>query len=127
VVYACYGCSNAGLATDIAVVLDRESIAEMASIAGLRTNYLPAVHKAITSDCIIAIDGCWRSCASSALAEHGLIPTHYIKLHQLPVRSSEHQSSVLGESYHALCFVYEVLGVVDGGLRDWRVNKRANG
>lgn len=127
VVYACLGNSNvARLAMDIAIILDRESIAELSSIAGLNANFLPIVHKACTSDSIIAIEGCACNCALNALARHGLIPTHHIQLHQLAIQKREHQSCTLGESYHALCYAYEALGIVSMTLREWRtLEKRA--
>lgn len=121
VVYACIGSSNvARLAMDIAVILDRDSIAELSSTVGLRANYLPIVHKACTASSIIAIDGCARNCALSALARHSLIPTHHVQLQQLPIEILENQTCTLAESYHALCHVYEALGIVSVNLKDWR-------
>ncbi len=125
VVYACIGHSNvARLAKDIAIILDRDSIAELSSTVGLRANYLPIVHKACTADCIIAIDGCTRNCTLNALARHSLIPTHHVQLQQLPIQKRENQTCTLSESYHALCHVYEVLGVVSMTLKDWRFRDR---
>lgn len=111
-VYSCSGCSNvAQLANDIAIVLDREDIAEMSCIAGLGGDVMPLVKKAQAADHIIAIDGCPLHCTLNTLARHELLPTHHIQLHKLHLRKRYHKSCSLSESYHALSHVYEVLGV----------------
>ncbi len=125
VVYACIGRSNvARLAKDTAIILDRDSIAELSSTVGLRASYLPIVHKACTTDSIIAIDGCARNCTLNALARHGLIPTHHVQLQQLPIQIRENQVCTLSESYHALCHVYEVLGIVTITPKDSRFRSK---
>lgn len=113
-VYSCSGCSNvAQLANDIAIVLDREGIAEMSCIAGLGGDVLPLVRKAISAEEIIAIDGCPLHCTLNTLARHELLPTHHIQLHKLNIRKRYHKSCTMSEAYQALSHVYETLGVID--------------
>lgn len=111
-VYSCSGCSNvAQLANDIAVVLDREEIAEMSCIAGLGGDVLPLVRKAKRAEEIIAIDGCPLHCTLNTLARHELLPTHHIQLHKLHIAKRYHKNCTMSESYHALVHAYETLGV----------------
>ena len=65
-VYACSGCSNvAQLTNDLAVVLDREGIAEMSCIAGIGGKIKSLVKVAQSGRPVLALDGCPLNCVAS--------------------------------------------------------------
>lgn len=73
IVYSCSGCSNiAQMANNIAVKLDRESIAEMSCIAGVGGQVKLLVKKAKSGKPIIVIDGCPLQCAKHCLNNIGV-------------------------------------------------------
>jgi uncharacterized metal-binding protein len=73
IVYACSGCSSAGaLADHVARTLDREGLAEMASIAGIGAHDPQQLSRARSRFPIVAIDGCVHACARRCLERQGI-------------------------------------------------------
>lgn len=78
VVYACSGCSSAGqLANHVAVLLDRQGLAEMASIAGIGAGDAQQLTRARSRFPIVAIDGCSNACARRCLERNGIVPARH--------------------------------------------------
>jgi uncharacterized metal-binding protein len=79
-VYCCSGSSSAGqLANHVAHALDRQGIAEMASIAGVGAHDPQHLGKAKSRFPLIVIDGCPNACARRCLARHAIEPErHYV-------------------------------------------------
>lgn len=81
VVYACSGCSSAGLLADhVARSLDHEGLAEMGSIAGIGADDPQQLTKAKSRFPVIVIDGCVNGCARRCLARHGIEPAQHFVL-----------------------------------------------
>jgi uncharacterized metal-binding protein len=73
VLYACSGCSSAGaLADHVARSLDREGLAEMASIAGIGAGDAQQLLRARSRFPIVALDGCPNACARRCLERNGI-------------------------------------------------------
>ncbi len=112
-VYACSGCSNvAQLANDVAVVMDREGVAEMSCIAGVGGHVKPLVSIATSGRDILAIDGCGLACARQCLAQHGVQPTWHVELTSLDIRKRDGEACSISEHYRALKHVYQVTDIV---------------
>lgn len=110
-VYSCSGCSNvAQLTNDIAIVLDRDGVAEMSCIAGLGGDVKPLVNKAKSGRKILCLDGCPLQCALKTMNRHGISPDYYVQLGELNIKKRYKVGCTLKESYQAMCHVYEVLG-----------------
>lgn len=102
-VYSCSGCSNvAQLANDLAVVLDREGMAQMSCIAGVGGNVKPLVKVATSGRPILAIDGCALSCVKQTLAQHNVVPTWHLELTSFGYKKQEHDCCDLAEAYQLL-------------------------
>lgn len=73
--YPCDGCARIDqIARDVAALLDRRGVAEMAWVCAANPDSEP---KAWTP--ILALDGCAEGCARGWLAEHGVVPErHYV-------------------------------------------------
>lgn len=112
-VYSCSGCSNvAQLANDLAVVMDREGIAQMSCIAGVGGNVRSLVNVATSGRDIIAIDGCGLGCVKQCLAQHKVEPTWHIELTHLGIKKREGEACNISEHYRAIKYAYQVLNIV---------------
>ena len=79
--FACSGCSQHGqLAHDLAVVLDKQQLVQMACSLGLATK-LPAVAEQVNqASAIIALDGCADACVQKLLFSMHLYNCHTLQL-----------------------------------------------
>jgi|SRR5690606_1752586 len=85
-VYSCSGCSSAAqTSNDVAIALDRASLAEMSCIAGVGGDVPKLVKVAKSGRPIIAIDGCALACVKNTLARHGVQPAVWHELSQYEV------------------------------------------
>lgn len=115
-VYACSGRSNvAQLANDIAVVMDRESHAEMSCIAGVGGDVPSLVKVAKSGRDICAIDGCALACVKHSLARHGVTPKWHIELTTKGIKKRNHEGCSIQERYEVLRSVYSELGIIATG------------
>jgi uncharacterized metal-binding protein len=72
VLFACQGCPQFGdRAHEVAVVLDRQGLAEAAWLGAPGRDELQLASKARSRFPVFAIDGCARRCACEWLAAHG--------------------------------------------------------
>ena len=111
-VYSCSGCTSvAQLANDIAVWLTREGVAEMSCIAGVGGKVEELLAVASSGRQIIAIDGCSLACVKRILQEQGISPNHHIELSQLGFSKEQQESCSLVDTYRALDYVYQVIGI----------------
>lgn len=107
-VYACSGCSNvAQLANDVAVVLDRQGLAEMSCIAGVGGQVKQLVKVAKSGRDILAIDGCPLNCVRQTLALQQVTPTWHLELTDFGIKKSGHnqhaeQECTLQQAYQVL-------------------------
>lgn len=102
-VYACSGCSNvAQLTNDLAVVLDREGIAEMSCIAGIGGKIKSLVKVAQSGRPVLALDGCPLNCARQTLATVNVIPTWHIEVTSFGYKKSRQEDCTLGAAYELL-------------------------
>lgn len=107
-VYACSGCSNvAQLANDVAVVLDRQGLAEMSCIAGVGGQVKQLVKVAKSGRNILAIDGCPLNCVRQTLAQQQVVPTWHLELTDFGFKKSgakaePHQDCTLQQAYKVL-------------------------
>lgn len=102
-VYACSGCSKvAQLANDLAVVLDREGIAEMSCIAGVGGQVKQLVRIAKSGRDILAIDGCPLNCVKRTLAYHQVIPTWHLELSSFEAEALDKGQNELQQAYKLL-------------------------
>lgn len=102
-VYACSGCSKvAQLANDLAVVLDREGIAEMSCIAGVGGQVKQLVRIAKSGRDILAIDGCPLNCVKRTLACHQVIPTWHLELSSFETEALDKGQNELQQAYKLL-------------------------
>ncbi|CAM5216123.1 putative zinc-binding protein [Alishewanella longhuensis] len=102
-VYACSGCSNvAQLANDLAVVLDREGLAEMSCIAGVGGKVKSLVKIAQSGRAILAVDGCPLNCVKQSLATINVIPTWHLELTGLGYKKRAHIDCELADAYSLL-------------------------
>jgi len=102
-VYACSGCSKvAQLANDLAVVLDREGIAEMSCIAGVGGQVKQLVRIAKSGRDILAIDGCPLNCVKRTLACHQVIPTWHLELSSFEAEALDKGQNELQQAYKLL-------------------------
>lgn len=79
--FACSGCSQHGqLAHDLAVVLDKQQLVQMACSLGLATK-LPAVLKQVNqASAIMALDGCADACVKKLLYANHIYHCHVQQL-----------------------------------------------
>ena len=106
-IYACSGCSNvAQLANDLAVVLDREGLAEMSCIAGVGGNVKPLVNVALSGRQILAVDGCPLNCVKHCLAKINVTPTWHLELTSLGFKKRNHQNCDLADTYKLVHMVH---------------------
>jgi uncharacterized metal-binding protein len=90
-VYSCSGCSSAAqAANDVALRLDRESVAEMSCIAGVGGNVRSLVQLARSGRPILAIDGCPLACSKACLERCGVVPDEHLDLSRLGVARQKH-------------------------------------
>jgi uncharacterized metal-binding protein len=90
VVFACScGRSNGRLANHLAVTLDEQGEAEMASIAAVGGKRPDIVGKARSRFPVVVIDGCHLYCARYCLASQGLQPTTHVVLTDLGIANRE--------------------------------------
>lgn len=102
-VYACSGCSNvAQLANDLAVVMDREGLAEMSCIAGVGGKVKQLVKVAQSGRPILAVDGCPLNCVKQTLATVDVVPTWHLELTALGYKKRDHENCDLGDAYQLL-------------------------
>ncbi|WP_308367325.1 MULTISPECIES: putative zinc-binding protein [unclassified Microbulbifer] len=91
-VYACSGCSSAAQLTNaLAVLLDREKMAEMSCIAGVGGDVRSLVKTAKSDRPKIVLDGCPLHCANNCLQRHGIEPELHIDLSTEGVRKNMHE------------------------------------
>ena len=91
-VYSCSGCSSAAqTANRIAIMLDRDGVAEMSCIAGVGGGVKPLVRLAKTGRPIIGLDGCKLSCVKACLAVHGIEPDAHFVLSDFDVEKKNHE------------------------------------
>lgn len=106
-IYACSGCSNvAQLANDLAVVLDREGLAEMSCIAGVGGNVKPLVNVALSGRQILAVDGCPLNCVKHCLAKINVTPTWHLELTSLGFKKRNHEQCALADTYKLVRMVH---------------------
>jgi uncharacterized metal-binding protein len=102
-VYACSGCSNvAQLTNDLAVVLDREGIAEMSCIAGIGGKIKSLVKVAQSGRPVLALDGCPLNCVRQTLATVNVIPTWHIEVTSFGYKKNRQQDCALSAAYELL-------------------------
>lgn len=102
-VYACSGCSNvAQLTNDLAVVLDREGIAEMSCIAGIGGRIKSLVKVAQSGRPVLALDGCPLNCVRQTLATVNVVPTWHIEVTSFGYKKARQQDCSLGAAYELL-------------------------
>lgn len=105
-VYACSGCSNvAQLTNDLAVVLDREGIAEMSCIAGIGGNIKSLVKVAQSGRPVLALDGCQLNCVRQTLATVEVVPTWHIEVTSFGYKKQRQQDCSLGAAYELLQYI----------------------
>lgn len=118
-VYACSGCSNvAQLANDLAVVLDREGLAEMSCIAGVGGRVKQLLKVAQSGRPILAVDGCPLNCVKQTLATVEVVPTWHLELTSLGYKKRDHENCDLADAYKLLqkvhCDILPQLGKTPG-------------
>lgn len=102
-VYACSGCSNvAQLANDLAVVLDREGLAQMSCIAGVGGQVKQLVKIAKSGRAILAIDGCPLNCVRQTLAQLQVVPTWHLELTSFGYKKRDGEDCDLQQAYKLL-------------------------
>lgn len=112
-VYSCSGCSNvAQLANDLAVVMDREGLAQMSCIAGVGGQVKKLVRIAKSGRPILAIDGCKLACVKHTLALHKVEPKWHIELTQLGFKKRDGESCSVSDHYRALSYTYRLLDLI---------------
>lgn len=117
-VYACSGCSNvAQLTNDLAVVLDREGIAEMSCIAGVGGKIKSLVKVAQSGRPVLALDGCPLNCVRQTLATVNVIPTWHIEVTSFGYKKARQQDCTLNAAYELLQHIQgELLAEPHAGL-----------
>ncbi|KKO49761.1 zinc-binding protein [Arsukibacterium sp. MJ3] len=106
-VYSCSGCSNvAQLANDLAVVLDREGLAQMSCIAGVGGQIKQLIKVAQSGRPILAVDGCPLNCVKQTLATVDVVPTWHIELTSLGYKKRDHENCDLSDAYKLLQMVH---------------------
>ncbi|MFC0047148.1 MULTISPECIES: putative zinc-binding protein [Rheinheimera] len=117
-VYACSGCSNvAQLTNDLAVVLDREGIAEMSCIAGIGGKIKSLVKVAQSGRPVLALDGCPLNCVRQTLATVNVIPTWHIEVTSFGYKKSRQEDCTLSAAYELLQHIQgELLSEPHAGL-----------
>ncbi len=105
-VYSCSGCSSAAqLSNWLAVMLDRQGIAEMSCIAGVGGNVKKLVRTALSKRQIIVIDGCPLACAKACLQNHAVTPNLHFELTALGVPKKQHEDFDPGQAIEILRFL----------------------
>lgn len=109
-VYACSGCSNvAQLTNDLAVVLDREGIAEMSCIAGVGGQVKSLVKVAQSGRPVLALDGCPLNCVRQTLATVDVVPTWHIEVTSFGYKKARQQDCSLSAAYELLQHIQAAL------------------
>jgi uncharacterized metal-binding protein len=91
-VYSCSGCSSAAQVTNsLAVLLDRQKMAEMSCIAGVGGGVRSLLKVARSDRSKIVLDGCPLHCAKSCLKQNGIEPDLHIDLSKEGVRKEMHE------------------------------------
>ncbi len=102
-VYACSGCSNvAQLTNDLAVVLDRQGIAEMSCISGIGGSVKSLVKIAQSGRPVLALDGCPLNCVRHTLATIDVVPTWHIEVTTFGYKKARQQDCSLSAAYELL-------------------------
>ncbi len=102
-VYACSGCSNvAQLTNDLAVVLDRQGIAEMSCITGIGGRIRSLVKVAQSGRPVLALDGCPLNCVRHTLATIDVVPTWHIEVTSFGYKKTRQQDCSLSVAYELL-------------------------
>ncbi len=102
-VYACSGCSNvAQLTNDLAVVLDRQGIAEMSCISGIGGRVKSLVKVAQSGRPVLALDGCPLNCVRHTLATIDVVPTWHIEVTSFGYKKNRQQDCSLSAAYELL-------------------------
>ncbi len=102
-VYACSGCSNvAQLTNDLAVVLDRQGIAEMSCISGIGGRVKSLVKIAQSGRPVLALDGCPLNCVRRTLATIDVVPTWHIEVTTFGYKKARQQDCSLSAAYELL-------------------------
>lgn len=108
-VYSCSGCSNvAQLANDVAVVMDREGLAQMSCIAGVGGQVKKLVNIAKSGRDILAIDGCRLGCVKNTLALHDVTPKWYLELTSLGLKKRDGEDCTAADFYRILHHTYHL-------------------
>ncbi len=117
-VYACSGCSNvAQLTNDLAVVLDREGIAEMSCITGIGGKIKSLVKVAQSGRPVLALDGCPLNCVRHTLATIDVVPTLHIEVTSFGYKKARQQDCSLSAAYELLQHIQsELLPGIQTGL-----------
>lgn len=112
-VYSCSGCSNvAQLANDVAVVMDREGLAQMSCIAGVGGGVKKLVNIAKSGRNILALDGCRLACVKSTLALHGVTPKWHIELTSLGLKKRDGEDCTAADFYRVLNHTYRLADLI---------------
>lgn len=112
-VYSCSGCSNvAQLANDLAVIMDREGVAQMSCIAGVGGNVKKLVNLATSGRDILALDGCKLACVKNTLSQLDITPKWYIELTELGLKKRNSESCSIRDFYQAKKYTYEMLELI---------------
>ncbi|RQH04880.1 putative zinc-binding protein [Paraburkholderia dinghuensis] len=113
-VYSCSGCSSAAqTANKVAIVLDREHVAEMSCIAGVGGDVPKLVKVAKSGRPIIGIDGCALACVKNVLRRHGVEPAVWHELSQYEVEKIYGQDYDPENVAKVTAIVKESLSVLD--------------
>jgi uncharacterized metal-binding protein len=87
IVYACFGCSDAGeIADSVARRLTREGAAQMSCLAGIGGRVKSLVMKAENAERILVVDGCPLNCAAHTLKLAGFNKFDHLELHKIGIR-----------------------------------------
>lgn len=112
-VYSCSGCSNvAQLANDLAVVMDREGLAQMSCIAGVGGRVKKLVNIAKSGRAILAIDGCKLACVENTLALQDVKPTWHVELTDIGLKKREGEACSIQDFYQAMNHTYRLLNLI---------------
>ena len=112
IVYACPGFSSAAqLANDLAVMFDRDHIAEMSCIAGVGGKVKPLLKTARSGREIIALDGCSLHCVKETLEQENITPDYHFDLSIMGVqklrRTDYTEVEAMTASHNILDELYE--------------------
>ena len=115
IVFACSGCSHlATMATDIALTLDSDGIAEMSCISWLMAASEEKIKAKFSGRKIILIEGCGDSCSRNCLVQTGVKIDVHFNLSDLGFIARSASDGSLQENSIAMSHIYsklEKLGV----------------